>query len=232
MNNILQNFLDKISYQFDDLALLQEALTHPSFAKKNTTNNYQRLEFLGDAVLGMVIAEILIKKYPLENEGELSKRQAYLVSGEVLSQIAIQIDIGEVMRFSEGEKIIGGQKNKKNLENACEALIGAIYLDSGIENCQKFITKNWQNIIETNTKPPQDAVSFLQELVQSKSKKLPIYDINITGGNDHQPIFTAIVKINDKEYIAQGSSKKEAQKNVATLAVVDFNLLEDIVPKL
>jgi ribonuclease-3 len=232
MNNILQNFIEKISYQFKNQDLLQEALTHPSFAKKNTTNNYQRLEFLGDAVLGMVIAEILIKKYPIENEGELSKRQAYLISGEALSQIAIQIGIGEVMLFSEGEKMIGGEKNKKNLENACEALIGAIYLDSGLENCQKFIAKNWCDIIKANIKPPQDAVSLLQELVQSKLKKLPIYDINITGGNGHQPIFTAIVKINDKEYIAKGSSKKEAQKNVATLAVADFNLAKDAVPKL
>ena len=222
MDDNLKNFLHKISYQFNNLSLLQEALTHPSFAKNNKANNYQRLEFLGDAVLGMIIAEILIKTYPLENEGELSKRQAYLVSGEVLSKIAAQIDIGEVMRFSEGEKTIGGRNNKRNLENACEALIGAIYLDSNLENCQKFITQNWQNFLETNQKPPQDAVSLLQELVQSKSKKLPIYDIKITGGNSHKPIFTAIVKINDKEYIAQGHSKKEAQKNVATLAVAEF----------
>jgi len=222
---ILQNFLNKISYQFNNPALLQEALTHPSFGKKNT-NNYQRLEFLGDAVLGMIIAEILIKKYPLENEGELSKRQAHLVSGEMLSQIATQIGIGEVMQFSEGEKAIGGKNNKKNLENACEALIGAIYLDSGLENCQKFITQNWQDIIETGQKPPQDAVSLLQELVQSKSKKLPIYDIKMTGGNSHKPIFTAIVTINSKEYAANGNSKKEAQKNVATLAVADFDYSE------
>ena len=223
MDDILQNFLNKISYQFNNLSLLKEALTHPSFSKQTTTNNYQRLEFLGDAILGMVIAEILIKQYPLANEGELSKRQAYLVSGETLSQIAIQIGIGEVIRFSEGEKAIGGKNNKRNLENACEALIGAIYLDSNLENCRKFITQNWQNIISINQKPPQDAVSLLQELVQSKSKKLPIYDIKMTGGSCHQPIFTATVKIDDKEYIAQGISKKEAQKNVATLALVSFN---------
>jgi ribonuclease-3 len=202
--------------------LLEEALTHPSFVKENKTKNYQRLEFLGDAVLGMVVAEILIRKYPDANEGELSKRQAYLVSGEVLAKIAEQIDIGEVIKFSEGEKIIGGKTNKRNLENACEALIGAIYLDSGLENCRKFILQNWQNIIEFSEEIPKDSVSLLQEIVQSKSKKLPIYNIEKTGGNSHQPLFTAIVEFDNKKYQAQGFSKKEAQKNVAVLAIEDL----------
>ncbi len=221
----LENFLKKISYQFQNKALLEEALTHPSFSKKNNANNYQRLEFLGDAVLGLVIAEILIKKYPDANEGDLSKRQAYLISGAVLAQVATQIGIGEVMKFSEGEKIIGGKTNKRNLENACEALIGAIYLDSGLENCQKFIGQNWQNIIEQSQETPRDPVSFLQEFVQSKSKKLPTYNIEKTGGNGHQPLFTAIVTFDDKEYQAQGSSKKEAQRNVAVLAMENLKNL-------
>lgn len=215
-------FLKKISYQFQNQSLLEEALTHPSFSKKNKTKNYQRLEFLGDAVLALVIAEILMKKYPNAQEGELSKRQAYLVSGEVLWQIAQRIEIGEVMQFSEGEKVIGGKTNKHNLENACEALIGAIYLDSGLENCQKFIIQNWQNIIDQSLETPKDPVSSLQEIVQSKSKKLPTYNIEKTGGNSHQPLFTAIVAFDDKEYQAQGSSKKEAQKNVAVLAMEDL----------
>jgi ribonuclease-3 len=220
----MQNFLKKINYQFQNKALLEEALTHPSFAKKSNKNNYQRLEFLGDAVLGLIIAEILIKNYPQANEGELSKRQAYLVSGEVLSQVAAQIGIGEVIKFSEGEKIIGGKANKRNLENACEALIGAIYLDSNLDNCQKFILQNWQNIIDQNQETPKDPVSFLQEIVQSKSKQLPIYNIEKIGGNSHQPVFQAVVKFDDKEYQAQGFSKKEAQKNVAVLAVEDLTL--------
>jgi len=220
----LQNFLKKINYQFKNQALLDEALTHPSFSNKDKTKNYQRLEFLGDAVLGLVMAEILVKKYPDANEGELSKRQAYLVSGEVLSQIAIQVDIGEVMKFSEGEKIMGGKSNRRNLENSCEALIGAIYLDSGdcgLQDCQKFILQHWHNFLDVVKQAPQDPVSLLQEIVQSKSKKLPIYNILQTGGNSHQPIFTAIVEFGDKKYQAQGNSKKEAQRNVAILATED-----------
>ncbi len=218
----MKDFLNKISYQFQNPSLLDEALTHPSFSKKNKSTNYQRLEFLGDAVLALVIAETLIKKYPDANEGELSKRQAYLVSGDVLSKVAAQINIGEVMKFSEGEKVIGGKDNKRNLENACEALIGAIYLDSGFKNCEKFILQNWQNIIDENVETPKDPVSILQEIVQSKSKKLPIYKIEQTGGNSHNPVFEAIVKFDDKEYRAEGTSKKEAQKNVAMLALEEL----------
>jgi ribonuclease-3 len=218
----LKNFLAKISYQFKNPKLLEEAITHPSVSKKNKIFNYQRLEFLGDTVLALVIAESLIKKYPNETEGELSRRRAHLVSGEVLSGVAKKIGIGEVMKFSEGEKVIGGKVNKHNLENACEALIGAIYLDSDLENCQEFILSNWQYFIDQNVEAPKDPVSFLQEMVQSKSKKLPIYNIEKIGGNSHNPVFEAIVTFDEKKYRSEGSSKKEAQKNVAILAVEDL----------
>lgn len=218
----LNNFLNKISYQFQDQSLVSQALTHPSFSKKNNTTNYQRLEFLGDAVLAMVMAEILIKKYPEENEGQLSKRQAHLVSGETLAEIALAIDIGDVLRLSDGEKAIGGKNNKRNLENAVEALIGAIYLDSNLDNCRQFILKNWQNILERNLLPPKDSVSELQEITQAEFKQLPQYYIERTGGNHHQPIFTATLKINNKEYQAQSNSKKTAQKKVAELALEDL----------
>jgi ribonuclease-3 len=217
MENNLSKFIQKIEYNFSDQYLLEEALTHPSFSKNSKVNNYQRLEFLGDAILGLVIAEVLIKKYPDANEGELSKRQAHLVSGEVLYQVALKIEIADVIKFSEGEKAI-----KRNLENAVEALIGAIYLDSNLENAKEFILKNWQEIIDENVDAPKDPVSYLQEIVQGKSKKLPIYTITQVGGNSHQPIFEAVVKFDDKEYKAQGSSKKEAQKNVAIAALEFF----------
>ena len=217
--DILKNFQNNIFYQFKDISLLEEAITHPSFSTKNNTNNYQRLEFLGDTVLGLVIAEILIKKYPQDNEGNLSKKKAYLVSGEALSKIATQINIGDIIKLSEGEKSMGGKENKRILENVCEALIGAIYLDSDLQNCQKFINHNWQEIINNIQDLPQDPVSLLQELTQAKLKKLPIYETIQTGGNSHQPLFTSTVIIDNKKHQATGSSKKEAQKNVATLAI-------------
>ncbi len=220
----LTKFLEEINYQFQNQALLQEALTHPSFASKDKIN-YQRLEFLGDAILGLVIAEILIKKYPKANEGELSKRQSYLISGEILAEIALSINLGDVMKFSHGEELIGGKNNKRNLENALEALIGAIYLDSGLINCQRFIANYWQKSIDHTLHPAKDSVSLLQEFTQFKSKKLPIYHIEKTDGNSHQPIFTATLCIEDKQYSASGGSKKEAQKNVATLAIKDLDCI-------
>jgi ribonuclease-3 len=225
-----QDFCNKIDYQFTNQKLFQEAITHPSLLREiKSDNNYERLEFLGDKVLSLVIAEFLIEKYQNENEGQISKRHAYLVSGELLSIIAIEIGIEEVLRISKGEDLIGGKSNKKNLENALEALIGAIYLDSDYQRVKKFILKLWGKPLDNNFKSPQDSVSYLQELVQEKSKELPIYEIIRDGGSEHCPLFKAKVKINflNLEFNAIGKSKKEAQKNVAKVALEkltsDFN---------
>jgi ribonuclease-3 len=208
-----------ISYQFNDLKLLEEALTHPSFTKKNDAANYQRLEFLGDTILSMIIAELLIKKYPWENEGQLSKRQAYLISGEVIAEVAQKINLGKFIKLSVGEEAIGGRMNKRNLENSLEALIGAIYLDSDLHICQKFVINNWHEIIDKDMIPPQDPVSYLQEIVQCRTKKLPKYLTNRTGGDEHKPIFTSIVEVDGVKYAANGLSKKEAQKKAAICAL-------------
>ena len=218
-------FCDEIFYQFKQQNLLEEALTHPSLSKENKSKpNYQRLEFLGDKVLSLVIGNFLMKKYPNEMEGDLSKRQAALVSGETLSQIALEIKLDEVLQISLGEKKLGGKTNKRNLENALEALIGAIYLDSNFEEAQKFILKFWHNFLEKNISPPKDPVSQLQELVQLQSKQLPQYFTNQDGGSDHCPNFTSIVKIphSDLEFRACGKSKKEAQKEVSKVALEFF----------
>jgi ribonuclease-3 len=220
--NNQQDFCNKIDYQFSNQKLFQEAITHPSLSRESEADsNYERLEFLGDKVLSLVIAEFLIEKYQSENEGQISKRHAYLVSGELLSIIAIEIGIEEVLRISKGEDLIGGKSNKKNLENALEALIGAIYLDSDYQQVRKFILKLWSKPLDNNFKPPQDSVSYLQELVQEQSKELPIYEIIRDGGSEHCPLFNAKVKINflNLEFNALGKSKKEAQKNVAKVAL-------------
>lgn len=207
-----------IDYHFKNPALLEEALTHPSFSKGNSLN-YQRLEFLGDTILAMIMAELLLNKHQTEKEGELSKRQAHLVSGEVISQIADKIGIGEMIKISAGEEMAGGRNNKRNLENALEALIAAIYLDSNLEICRKFVIKHWQDFIDQNIAPPKDPITSLQEIIQAKTKTLPIYKTNRTGGDEHKPIFTSIVEINGREFAAKGFSKKEAQKNAALKAL-------------
>jgi ribonuclease-3 len=217
-----EEFLQKINYQFNDPKLLEEAITHPSFNhNKKIRFNYQRLEFLGDKVLSLVISEFLINNFPDESEGDLSKRHAQLVSGATLSEIASSIEIEKILKVSKGESNLGGKNNKNNLENALEAIVGAIYLDSNFFEAKKFILNFWQEFLQKNAEPPQDPVSKLQEIVQEKSKQLPTYEIERCGGNEHEPLFQAVVRINylDQSFEAIGKSKKEAQRNAAVLAL-------------
>lgn len=216
----MNEFLEKIFYKFNDENLLREALTHPSVCKDSRIKiNYQRLEFLGDKVLSLVIGDFLMKKYLSEDEGALSKRQAALVSGETLSEIALKISLNDFLQLSPGEEKLGGRYNKRNLENALEALIGAIYLDSNFSEAQKFILNFWQEFLEEDIAPPQDPISELQEIVQSKFKQLPEYDTVKSGGADHDPTFISVLRIRDWEFKAEGKSKKEAQKEVAKMAL-------------
>jgi ribonuclease-3 len=217
-----QEFYKIISYNFRDESLLKMALTHPSLNTKNSQNfNYERLEFLGDKVLSLVIGEYLMNKFPDENEGNLSKRHAGLVAGSTLAQIATKIDLPQMLMLSFGEQKIGGNLNKNNLENALEALIGAIYLDANFIEAKKFILNFWQDFFDKNILPPQDCISKLQEIIQAKSKKLPKYFTEKKGGLDHQPIFISRLEIQglNQEFYAEGNSKKEAQKNVAQIAL-------------
>jgi ribonuclease-3 len=222
MNFGFEKFCATIDCPFNNKNLLKEALTHPSLSKEERhKSNYQRLEFLGDKVLNLTIGEFLFQKYPNEMEGDLSKRQAALVSGEFLAQIALKIGLDEVLQISKGEKKLGGKNNKRNLENSLEALIGAIYLDAGFEIAKKFIVKFWSEFLEKNIAVPKDVMSQLQELVQLKSKELPQYFTSKSGGSDHEPQFVSVVKIPffNLEFSASGKSKKEAQKEVSKIAL-------------
>ena len=221
----LKNFTKKISYNFINHKYLAEALTHPSFSKEKSNNfNYQRLEFLGDKILSLIITNYLFKKYPHEKEGELSRRHAVLVSGEILSKVGKAINIQEFLKMSDGEINLGGKKNDKNIENAVEALIAAIYLDSGYDEAENFILTHWKFFLDQYIIPPKDPVSKLQEMIQLKSKDLPIYIIEKVGGSDHKPEFCATleVKFLNKKFSANGNSKKQAQKNVAIIALEEI----------
>jgi ribonuclease-3 len=225
MNNYYLDLLKKINYQFKNQHLLQQALTHPSLinSKENKVLSYERLEFLGDKVLSLIIGEYLIKKFPNESEGLLSKRHANLVSGNTLSLIAHQIELPIFLKISRGEKKIGGNLNNNNLENALEALIGAIYLDSDYLITQKIILNLWQSYFDENIVIKIDPITELQEIIQGKTKKTPIYITEKKGGQDHQPIFSSklIIEGLDNQFYAEGNSKKIAQKNVAKIAL-DF----------
>lgn len=218
----LLDFLKKINISPVNIDLYSEAITHPSLSKQNKNlKNYQRLEFLGDKILSFVISKYLFNKFADENEGDLSKRQSLLISGETLSQIAASIEINKILKMSKGESSTGGEINKRNLENALEALIAAIYLDQGLLKAEEFILTYWHDFLSQNINPPQDAVSHLQELTQLKKKKLPTYQTIKIGGSEHNPIFRTIVKIpdSDLEFIGEGNSKKISQKIAAQNAL-------------
>ncbi len=215
-------FCHNIGYNFTNQSLLEEALTHPSLSKSKIKKpNYQRLEFLGDKVLSLVIADFLMQKHQNEDEGHLSRRQADLVSGETLWQIALKIGVEKVLQISSGEEKLGGKTNKRNLENALEALIGAIYLDSGYQQAKEFIMNFWAEFLEKNITAPKDPVSELQEFVQLNFKQLPKYHTVKSGGTDHDPVFISVLTIPNMEIKLQalGKSKKEAQKEVAKAAL-------------
>lgn len=225
MENTLKKFCERIFYNFRDMSLLETALTHPSLKKRDDSkSDYERLEFLGDKVLSLVMADFLMKKYPRDNEGSLSKRHALLVAGETLAEIAVDINLSEVLHLSFGEERLGGKTNKHNLENATEALIGAIYLDSEFLEAQKFILRFWAKFLAENIFPPQDPVSQLQELIQSKTKQLPQYITEKESGLEHAPVFISqvIIPNSSDNFFAKGNSKKEAQKNVAKIALEFF----------
>lgn len=218
----LEEFSHKIGHQFNDIKLLSEAVTHPSFSKYNRgVSNYQRLEFLGDKVLSLIISEYLMAKHENENEGDLSRRHAALVSGETLAEIALGVEVNKVLRLSLGEENLGGKTNKRNLENALEALVGAIYLDSDYNSAKKFIFKFWKNFLEKNLTPPKDPVSQLQEFVQLNSKSLPQYEFSKVGGSEHSPTFLAKLTVLHLDLVveAEGKSKKEAQRAAAIAAL-------------
>lgn len=216
MKNIYHHILKMFNYSFNSIELLTIALTHssnPNYKKKSKFNQ-EKLEFLGDSVLGLAITSILIEIFPNESEGELARRRSFLVSKNTLSDIGRQKNLGTLIDMSNAEKKNYGKINKSNLANVMEALIGAIYIDSNNNIIQIInIIKNiWKEHIEQNKIPPKDAKSNLQEIVHAQKKTLSYKTIDTTGPA-HNPIFTIAVKIEDDdiEEVGVAGSKKEAE---------------------
>ncbi len=208
----MQPLQEKIGYSFRNQELLRAALTHPSLVGINN----QRLEFLGDGVLGALVAELLYLHYPNEQEGELARRQAALVRGATLAGVARDIGLGEWLHMSSGEAQGGGRDNPTNLEDALEALVGAIYLDGGMDAAKTFVNARFTSIAKTLQEAPKDAKTALQEWVQAKGLKLPEYRVINTEGSAHAPIFTIQVNVEGYEAVqAQASSKRAAEQQAA-----------------
>lgn len=207
---------EKIEYSFKDETLLQTALTHSSTGKDE---NYERLEFLGDRVLGLAIASLLFKKFPNENEGDLAKRLAFLVQGETLAKLSSQISLGDYIVFSDAERDAGGAKNDHILADVFESVIGALYLDGGFAPCYALIETQWESVFKTMKKPPQHPKTEIQEWAQGQALPLPHYEIIGQSGPDHAPIFEIRLTIKGHaSIIARGRSRAEAEK----LAAEDF----------
>ena len=208
----------KIEYKFKNEDLLQEALTHPSYCKGKHSNkpNYQRLEFLGDAILSSIIAEYLYKKYHDMNEGELSISQSHLVKTSSLADVARSIDLGESLLLDIGEEKNNGRDKDRNLENAMEALIAAVYLDSDFLTVKTFISNLWADQLD-NIFVLKNSKSLLQEWAQKNGKPIPKYTTIETSGSQHEPIFKVQVDVNGLDScIGKGKSKKVAEHDAAT----------------
>lgn len=204
----------EINYSFKDKTLLNNALTHSSMQKAHINN--ERLEFLGDRVLGLVVADIIYAKFEGEDEGKLAKRHTALVRRDALFNVANKINIEAHIQISAAERKSGGSKKKTILSNAIEAIIGAIYTDGGYESAYKFIANFWQDMIETQDAPPEDAKSALQEWAQSRSLPLPIYKLVRKSGTDHNPEFEMEVFVETLgKATAIDNSKKKAEKKAA-----------------
>lgn len=215
MNADLKILEAAIGHDFKNRNLLTEALTH---ASAEQARNYERLEFLGDRVLGLVIAESLYEKFPDENEGDLAKRLAALVQGELLTRIARTLHLGDFLKLSEGEKGAGGADKEHLLADALEALIGALYLDAGLEPCRVFLKKIWDPYFQDMKNPPLHPKTRLQEWAQGQGLPLPAYKIVGQHGADHAPIFQILLKVKDHAGIkAEGRTRQAAEKEAARL---------------
>ncbi len=211
-----------LGHRFRDPSLAQAALTHPSYAaERPDLVSYERLEFLGDAVLGFVIADELFRRYPDAEEGRLTKHRIALVSGGTLATIARECAIDRLLLVGEGERRTGGSRKSSVLENALEALIGAVYLDGGIDAARRVIVRLFAGRLERAPEhTADDAKSRLQELTQARGLGLPEYRVVAEGGPPHAPTFTVEVLIAGSPVgSGVGPSKQRAEKAAAADAL-------------
>ena len=211
----------KIGINFKNKNILIRGLTHKSF---NSIDNNEKLEFLGDRVLGLIISKKLLETFPEDKEGILDKKLASLVNRKKCTEISKNFNLGNYL-------ITGNVKSKKNkiedkiISDACEALIGAIYLDQGLNIAEKFILKFWKNYMTTNMGDQIDSKTKLQEYSLKKFKMLPKYKLFSNTGPHHKPIFKIGVSIqNSKIYYATGNSKKDAEQKAAKLFLKKIGL--------
>ena len=212
MTNI-DKLMKIIGYNFRNKSLIKTALTHSSFSKENKIKNNERLEFLGDRVLGLIISSEIFKKNLSSTEGELAKQQSFLVCKATLKKVANNIKLREFVNCTQSLK-----KNSLDsvIANTLEALIAAIYLDSNLNQASKIVLKLWKSFLENINLSSFDPKSKLQEWSLKNKKKLPTYEIMDKSGPDHSPTFTIKVILDEKfSSFAKGKSKQDAEIKAA-----------------
>ena len=222
LSEILRAFSERIGYSFDNSELLITAVTHSSFSTITRSDN-QRLEFLGDRVLGLVIAQFLIDQDPSAPEGILAPRFNAMVRKETCAEIARKINLGGILKLGNSEMISGGRRKEAILGDSMEALIAAVYLDGGFEVVQKFILNLWKDKLDKVEPDAKDSKTALQEFVQSLGHHPPLYQVLDKSGPDHAPIFKVSVSLKSGETgVAVANSKRKAEQGAAK------NLLDGI----
>ncbi len=209
----LEDLEKEIDHSFHNKSLLEEALMHSSTGE---AKSYERLEFLGDRVLGLIVAQLLFEKFSHETEGDLAKRLSALVQGSFLTKIALEMNLGAYISFSQAEKQAGGAQNENILADVFESVIGALYLDGGLEQCHKLIERLWRDSFHEMKTPPLHPKTAVQEWAQGEGLTLPDYKIVKQSGPDHMPLFDVCLKVEGfTDIVAQGRSRQDAEKKAA-----------------
>ena len=212
----LTTLAEILGHRFNHPDILRRAVTHAS-AEQRAWNAYERLEFLGDRVLALAVAEQLLDRFPHEREGSIAKRHVSLVRRETLAEVAHTIGLGRFLIISRGEDEAGARASDTILSDAMEAVIGALYLDGGLAAAQNFILKHWNPLLEMDLRPPQDPKTTLQEWAQGKRLPLPVYDTVAQTGPAHAPEFTVEVRVEGlAPHRASGRSKRLAEQAAAS----------------
>jgi len=211
----LAGLQETLGHDFEDLDLLTQALTHSSAARDRLDAN-ERLEFLGDRVLGLALARLVLESFPQEAEGKIAYRFSALANSDSLARVARGIGLGPRIGLSPGEEESGGRENNGILADCCEAVIAALYLDGGLDAAEAFIRRHWQALMDETPAPPKDAKTALQEWAQGQGLPLPEYRVTDTEGPAHLPQFTVEVRVHEmKPAAGKGPSKQAAEKEAA-----------------
>ena len=220
MEKIIKEIEEILNYNFKNKKLIQKALTHKSYSNINN----EKLEFLGDRVLGLVISKELLDKYPDENEGIIDKKFSNLVNKKTCAEIAKKLKIKKFLYLGPSNKNLERSANKI-LSDCLEAIVGSIYLDGGLKSSEKFILKIWRPYIDRSIITLIDSKTKLQEYSLKKFKKLPKYTFFKKTGPQHKPLFKTEVEIPEsKKIIGIGTSKKNAQQNAASKLIKILNI--------